>query len=163
MFRPGKQIKDWNRSLCNPYNGLNSKVKCDDGSLPKTILVVPEKPHILKVAGTRISPFALVERLRTPIDNLHFEIYEYNFEGGELIRQREIISVYKYQAYLPSDWINEDRFYMLRCYASNDAGISVWSDYHDMDFSNSEDCYIMDTYYMYCDTGMCCSHVYVCT
>ena len=152
---------EWNKSRCNPFNGENKKTGCRDG-LPNVGLVVPEKPNIRDLINPRVSPFAKVEVLRTPIDNLHFELHEYLEIGGEFIGVSDIVNVYKYQAYLPVDWFKNDSFFRLRCYASNAAGNSEWSEFYDISFSNSADCYIMETKYISCDTGMCCSHIYVC-
>ena len=161
MFNREQTRSEWNKSRCNPFNSDNTHTGCNGRNI-NVELVVPEKPNIRKLVSPRVSPFAKVEVLRTPIDNLHFELYEYSDIGGEFIGKTDIFDVYKYQAYLPVDWYKNDSFFRLRCYASNDAGNSEWSEFYDISFSNSADCYIMETKYISCDTGMCCSHIYVC-
>lgn len=142
MFGNTKQRNQWNESLCNPFNGPNRKKRCPDGTLPNPNLIPPEQPYIRNIAYPRITPFANVEKLRTPIDNLIFEVYRFNSRVGSEIPDGSIpilsnFEVFKYQAYLPHDTYVNNGYYMTRCYARNDAGKSVWSNTYIMDYADA--------------------------
>ncbi len=159
--------ENWNKSLCNPYRGDNKSTFCRYGKEPNPPLVVPEKPYIVNVKNPRVAPFAQVEFLRTPIDNLHFELYKFAWREEEYLGfgPNTTFTVYKYVAYLPPLVFRTDGYYVLRVRASNDAGYSAWSDGYILDYlpAGSNTCYETETAFMDCDYGFCCSHIYVCT
>ena len=173
MYNGNKPSIEWNSSLCNPFN---MDAECDNITVPKTILVVPEKPHIINIKNANTIPFVDVERLRTPIDGFEFKVYEYDYtdlynkyipKTKEELDEEKLVGTYltsKYQAYLPADTFKNDSWYAIICTAINNAGISPISNMYELDqfdkFNNL--CFTTEVSHLDCNFGFCGSHIYVC-
>ncbi len=160
--------KEWNSSLCNPFNNKTDGQIRQDICENEYLMPVPEKPQIVIVKNPRVAPFAKVEFLRTPILNLHFELYKFAQKEDEYLGGGSdfTFTVWKYNSYLPKDVFKDNSYYVLRVRASNETGYSLWSDVYILDYVkyvNENNCYEMETMYLDCDIGFCCSHIYVCT
>ena len=164
MYKYPNSKEFWNKSRCNPYN-ISNRLRCREDSGLNPSLAIPEKPNIKSVSYPQTSPFVNVEKLRTPIDNLYFEIYRYDERQDELpsgYHDSEYTS-FKYQCYLPNDTFTDDGYYMVRFHAINNAGISQWSNFFILDLTLvKSNCYPTDVFYLDCEQGFCCSSTLVC-